>query len=381
MFRSRYVLPLVLALAAAAAVGAFWPFGSRKEGLRLPGTVQSQEVRLSSRIGGRVSAVLVAEGERVSAGQELVRLELPELEAQRDQLKAKVAYHRAEVSKARGGARPQELREAKAAWEAADARHRRVVAGPRKEEIDQAVQDKKSAEADLAAATDAYQRLLASGNGATRADLESARFRRARATAALGAAKSRLDLLNAGNRTEDREEAKAERDRLKAKYDLLLDGTRDEDVARAEADAEHAAASLREVEAKLLEGSIRAREAGRVEVISVRPGDVPAANAPIVRLLRDGDQWVRVFVPETELGKVRLGQAVEVSIDSHKGKVFPGVVYHVASESEFTPRNVQSPDERRHQVFAVKVRVEAPAGVFKPGMAAEVFVPTGEGGK
>jgi HlyD family secretion protein len=376
---TRYRLLLVVfALAALAALAAFWPFSSRQKGLDLPGTVQSQEVRLSSKVGGRVAAVLVAEGDRVSAGQELVRLELPELEAQRDQLKAKLAHANAELYKARKGALPLELREAEAAWKVADARYRRVVAGPRQEEIEQAEQDKKSAEADLAAAQDQYQRLNASRQASRADEVESARFRRARASAALAAAKSRLQQLRAGNRTEDREEAKAERDRLKAKYDLLRDGTRQEDVARAEADAEHAAASLREVEAKLREAVISAREAGRVEVISVRPGDVPSANAPVVRMLRDGDQWVRVFVPENELGKVRVGQKVEVTIDSHPGKKFPGVVYHVAGESEFTPRNVQSPDERRHQVFAVKVRVEAPAGVFKPGMAAQVFIPTGK---
>src|SRR5262249_10327924 len=117
--RYRIVLALALALAAvAAATGAFWPFWQRREGLRLPGTVQSQEVRLASKVGGRVPHVFVADGERVAAGQELVRIELPELEAQRDQLRAKLAYYRAELSKARSGHRPQEVREAKAAFEA-----------------------------------------------------------------------------------------------------------------------------------------------------------------------------------------------------------------------------------------------------------------------
>jgi multidrug resistance efflux pump len=86
---------------------------------------------------------------------------------------------------------------------------------------------------------------------------------------------------------------------------------------------------------------------------------------------------VKVFVPATELGNIRTGQAVGVTVDSHPGRRFEGTVIHVASVSEFTPRNVQSPDERRHQVFAVKVRVADPDGVFKSGMAAEVTLTRG----
>jgi HlyD family secretion protein len=72
---------------------------------------------------------------------------------------------------------------------------------------------------------------------------------------------------------------------------------------------------------------------------------------------------------------VKLGVAVEVAVDSHPNRRFPGSVLQIATVSEFTPRNVQSLDERKHQVFAVKVRVADPGGVFKSGMAAEVFLP------
>src|SRR4029078_7126545 len=84
------------------------------------------------------------------------------------------------------------------------------------------------------------------------------------------------------------------------------------------------------------------------------------------------DLWVKVYVPETELGRVRLGQKVDLTIDSYPGKRFAGIVTQSAAESEFIPRNVQSAEERRHQVFAVKVCVANPDGVFKSGMAAGV---------
>ncbi len=112
-----------------------------------------------------------------------------------------------------------------------------------------------------------------------------------------------------------------------------------------------------------------------VEVLAVRKGDLVMPNQPVVRVLRAEDMWVKVYVPETELGKLRLGQDVEVTVDAYPGRRFQGKVIQIASESEFTPRNVQSLDERRHQMFGVKVRVDDPQGVFKSGMAADVWLP------
>ena len=134
-------------------------------------------------------------------------------------------------------------------------------------------------------------------------------------------------------------------------------------------------ARVAELEVNLREQTIFAPERAVVEVLAVRPGDLVPPNTPVVRVLRAEDLWVKVYVPETELGKVRLNQEDEVRIDSYPDKVFRGVVIQVASISEFTPRNVQSVDERRHQVFGVKVRVPNPQGVFKAGMAAEVVLP------
>jgi multidrug resistance efflux pump len=148
--------------------------------------------------------------------------------------------------------------------------------------------------------------------------------------------------------------------------------------AAARAAVAEAEAELAEAEVNLREAVVVALERCRVEVMSVRPGDLVTAGRSVVLAHRTGDLWVKVFVPSTDLGKLRLGQAVEVAVDSHPGKRFTGEVIHIATSSEFTPRNVQSVDERRHQVFAVKVRVTDPDGVFKSGMAAEVFVPLSE---
>ena len=136
-------------------------------------------------------------------------------------------------------------------------------------------------------------------------------------------------------------------------------------------------AEIDEVNAQLGEAMVRAPSRTIIDILPVRKGDVLTPNQTVARILKVDDLWVKIFVPETEIGKVRLDQAVDVTVDSYPGRRFRGKVYYIASQSEFTPRNVQSIDERRHQVFAVKVRVDDPAieGVLKSGMAATVYVP------
>jgi multidrug resistance efflux pump len=181
--------------------------------------------------------------------------------------------------------------------------------------------------------------------------------------------------MQKGPRPEEIREVQAEVEQAKANWRLLLEGTRSEDIAAAQARVAEAHGRVRELEVHLAELEVRAPEPALVEVVAVRRGDLVAANQPVLRVLRTGDLWVKVYVPETDLGRVRLHQKVALTVDGFGDRHFVGEVVHVAAESEFTPRNVQSVDERRHQVFAVRVRVEDPQGVFKSGMAAEVTVP------
>ena len=174
----------------------------------------------------------------------------------------------------------------------------------------------------------------------------------------------------AGNRPEDIEEAAAELARTRANYELLKEGTRKEDKIVAQQRVRELKGKLAELEVGLKEAVVTAREPAVIEVVSVRKGDLVPPNQPILRILRDADLWVRVYVPETQLERVHVGQDVELTIDS--GSQFHGKVIQVATESEFTPRNIQSADERRHQVFGVKIQAIDPQRLLKPGMAAEI---------
>jgi multidrug resistance efflux pump len=369
----------VTALLAAVGVtlGFWWPFNNREKELRLQGVVENQQVRLSSKVGGRVERVAVREGETVEAGTPLVYLAVPELQAQRDQLNAKLRAAVADLEKARYGARVEEKAAAKAAVEVAQARHERLLAGSRQEEIDQARSELESIAADLKLTERELERAgtLLRDRAESRAVYDAAVAARGRLQGQRNAARAKLDLLEAGARDEDLAEAAAELARARANHELLLAGTRSEEVAVAEARVAELVARQKEMDVNLAEAVVRAPERAVVEVVPVRMGDVVGPNQPVVRVLRAEDLWVKVFVPETELGRVRLNQSVRVTVDSYPGRQFHGTVQQIASVSEFTPRNVQSISERRHQMFAVKVRVDDPQGVFHSGMAAEVLLP------
>jgi multidrug resistance efflux pump len=370
-----------VAVLLATAGGAAWLWSTTlprgPEALVLPGVVEVQEVRLGSKVGGRVQDVHVLEGDRVGPGAPLVTLELPELQTQKRQWEAKLRSDLAALAKARNGPRPEEIAVARAEVAAAQARFTRTKQGFREEEVRQAQSDWLSAEADLRLAEEnlgRYTRLV-ERESAARAQLDAARadFDRARGRAA--AARAHFDLVSKGNRPEDVAEAAALLDQARANLDLVNAGTRAEEIDELAGKAEETRARLREVEVNLAESVVRAPEQAVVDVVSVRKGDLVSAGQPAVRVLRAEDLWVKVFIPETELGRLPLGLPVTVTVDSHPGKRVQGRVVQIATQSEFTPRNIQSIDERRHQVFAAKIRVDDPQGVFKSGMAAEVTIP------
>ncbi len=371
-------LILIVVLAAAAIGGYIW-FNSAGSVLVLPGIVEIQEVRLGSKVGGRVKDIYVKEGQEVYPGQKLVEFDVPELTTVRDQLKAKVAAAEAEYTKAMQGPRDEDKRAARAAADAAKSRYEKMKEGWREEEKRQAESDLKAAEADAKQADEDFVRIsrLAKDKSVAQADYDAAKAAFDRAQGKKNALQARYDMLKRGNRQEDKDEAKAEWERAQAQSDELENGTRSEDKWLAKAKLDEAKANLDGAEVNLRESVVKVPdELGKaiVEVIAVRPGDLVPAGQPVLRVLRAGDMWVKIFVPETKLDLVPLGRKVAVTIDSRR-KTFDGIVMQKGNISEFTPRNVQSADERRFQVFPVKVQVDDPKGVLNAGMAAEVRIP------
>jgi multidrug resistance efflux pump len=183
-------------------------------------------------------------------------------------------------------------------------------------------------------------------------------------------------VVKEGSRKEDIAQAAGEMQQAKAQLALLQRGIREEDKAAADAELASAQARLAELEANVAEAEIKSPAVAVVEVISIRPGDLVLPNQQVIRILKTEDSWVKVYVPETKLGKVRKGQEATVTCDSYPNRQFRGRVTYIAAISEFLPRNIQSLDERHNQMFGIKVTLTDPEAVqiFKPGMAAVVVL-------
>jgi len=275
------------------------------------GTIETDEVRVASRYGGRVEKTFAEEGSALKAGQVIVELEAAELGAKRDQAAAQLAELEA-------GPRKEELAAAKEEWEALAA------------DLDQARADAKRADELFAQKT----------ISATEHEQALTRARRLERNAA--AARSRFDLLAAGTRAERVTQARA---------------------------------LLAEIETQLRELKIVAPSDGVLEVLSVKAGDVLAPNREVATLLLTNRLWVRVYVPEPWLGNIQLGDEVKARVDADAGRDFPGVVEQIGRAAEFTPRNVQTVGERIKQVFGVKLRLDNRDGKLRAGMAADVTFP------
>lgn len=373
--RSLLIVVILVAIAAIFSLGFYWRYARNGKDLVLAGTVEVHEIRIGSKIGGRVASVSVLEGEEVPEGKELLRFEVPELEAQRAQVAQKLAAAKADRDKVLAGPRQQEKDEAKATMEAAKARRDRMDKGWRKEEQDQALADLVAAQSDLDLATKNFDRIEKLNFQVSPMEYDNAanQLKTARAKYNSAMARKRM-VVDAGSREEDRREAEAAYQQALARHLLAQAGSRDEDKAQAEAQVKELEGRLREIDVNLKEAVVYAPCRMVVEVLSVRKGDLAPANQPVIRALQYDDRWVKVFVPSTDLGKINRGDEVEVTCDSYPGRKFKGTIIQIATIGEFTPRNVQSLDERRHQVFAVKVRVDDGGDVFKSGMAAEVTV-------
>lgn len=347
--------------------------------LLFPGIVETQEVRLSSKIGGRVEKVLVREGDIVEAGQPLVLLDCAELNAKRSQLVAQQESFQAKLDMLCNGPLPEAIAAARSSLEMSEIRLKRLEAGARSEEIEIAKYESELWAAEYDRALAEYNRLktLAAANSISQTELESAQADLIKAKSQASSSAKSHEMLVKGARIEDLDEARSQVAKYRADYELIKRGTRDEEIRQAKAQVAEVVARIAELDTQLAECSIVAPERCRIEVVAVRRGDMAAPSSPVMRVLYDGDLWVKAYIPETQLAFVKLNQDVSVTHDGSK-QVYEGTISHIANISEFTPRNVQSPDERHNQVFAIKVLLKDAAGVFKSGMAASIRIPTAE---
>jgi HlyD family secretion protein len=321
---------MIMAVSAVAVLAVIaWMALMRGDGadpvVTAAGTVEATEADLGFQAGGRIEEITVRDGDLVGAGQELARLESAELEARRSAAQAQLDGARAQLAELQRGARPEELRQARAA---------EAVARERMQDASRVLERTRALEA---------------GGAVSREALEQARTAYEVARAQYEHANEQLGMVRTGVRTE----------RIEAQ----------------QAAVRGAEAALAQMEAALSNAIIRAPFAGVVTVRHRQPGEAVTAGAPVLTLMDPDDRWVRIYVREDEVGSVALGQRAQVRTGMDAGATYGGRVTFIASQAEFTPRTVQTAEQRVKLVYAVRVAItDDPRRVLKPGMPADVVL-------
>ncbi|MCX8066483.1 MAG: efflux RND transporter periplasmic adaptor subunit [Anaerolineae bacterium] len=388
--RTLFLIPLMalpLLLLACSAERGNGP-------LSASGFVEGTEVRIAPEVGGRVAEVLVDEGDEVIVGQVLVRLDDALMRTRRGEAEAAVAAARANLARVRAGARPAEIAAARAALAQAEAE--REGARRALENAQQAFRNPQDLNLQIAEAQ-TQVRLAEQEVERARAELGAAEsrygpddFRTRAARAALEAAQAKLDgaqrylevlqstrerplaLLAQVHAAEARyRAAEAAVEAARAALEKLEAGPTPEEVALAEAQLHQAEAALALIDAQLAQLTLVSPITGTVATRSVHPGETVAPGTTLLTLTNLDEVKLVLYISESQIGRIQVGQRVEVTVDSFPGRIFVGHVASIGSEAEFTPRSVQTREERVNLVFAVRVVIPNPDHALKPGMPAD----------
>jgi HlyD family secretion protein len=331
MKRSVRVVVIIVALLAAGAAIWWWSRDAQTSNeLALYGNIDLRQADLAFNNSERIATVLVQEGERVRKGQVLARLDTSRIEPQLAQVEAQAAAQRQVVQRLRNGTRPEEIAQARA-------------------NVD-------SARADLVNARLQYERLqsaaeISAGRAVRQQDVDNAKAALHVAEAKLAVNQKALDLAVAGPRKEEVAENAA---RLRA--------------------SEAQAALLRQ---QLADAELIAPMDAVVRTRAMEPGEMASPQRTVFALAITDPKWVRVYVSEPDLGRIRPGLPAEVSVDSFPGRRFDGWIGFISPVAEFTPKSVHTEELRTSLVYEVRVFVKDPEDNLRLGMPATAYLHLG----
>jgi HlyD family secretion protein len=325
MNKRRRIAIVVVVLVVVAAILRFTVFSpdGHTGQILASGTVEATEADLGFQMAGRIEQIDVLEGDAVVRMAELAQLDRTELLARRRATTAQLEATRAVLRELETGSRSEEIAQARAAQRAAE------------QSVNNARRD--------------YDRVkrLHEGGAVSRQSLDHQ--------------ETALDL------------AQAEYDRVSEQLQLLETGPRAERIAAQRAVVAQAEASVGQVDAAIEYSVIKAPFDGLVSLRHREPGEIVQPGAPVLTIINPDDRWVRIYVRGDEVGRVKIGQAATITADSYPDREYEGRVIFIASEAEFTPRNVQTTAERVKLVYRIKVRITGdPSFDLKPGLAADV---------
>jgi HlyD family secretion protein len=295
--------------------------GERNRFIKVSGNIETTEVNVGFKIQGRIVSLLIEEGDWVEKGKVLAKLDDEDLRQRLEVARATLRSARARLEKALTGSRPEEIREAEAVLE--------------------------QARFDLANKKTNYERMKALFEKGV-------------------VPKETLDNAETGYKI-----AKASLDRAKESYQLVKEGPRKEDIEDARAQMEQARASLKLVETQLSYTVLHSPLSGVVLVKSSEMGEVVNPGTSVLTLAEIENVWLKAYIPETELSRVKWGQDVAVTTDLQPEKIYKGRISFISSQAEFTPKQIQTEKERVTLVYRIKVDIPNPERELKPGMPAD----------
>ena len=327
--RRRLLIGIVVVLGAAAGL-TFWLMhrDGASQALTLYGNVDLRQAALAFNDDGRIAAVLAQEGDRVHQGQTLARLDTSRLKPQVAQAEAQVAAQQAVVDRLHHGSRPEEIAQARANLD--------------------------SAKADAVNARRQYDRkkALVGRSFASQQDADAAKAAMEMADAKVEATQKALDLAVAGPRVED--------------------------IAQGEAQLRANEAQLAYLRQQLADATLVAPTNGTIRSRLMEPGEMASPQRPVFSLAITDPKWVRAYVSESDLARVRPGMKATVTVDGLPGRHFDGWVGFISPVAEFTPKTVQTEALRTSLVYEVRVFVKDPSDALRLGMPATVTLGTGE---
>jgi HlyD family secretion protein len=364
---------VVVAVAVAGAI--LWTRRATHV-VRVSGTIEITDAEVSFKIPGRVIERAVDEGQTVKSGQLVARLDNAELAQEAASRRADAEAAKAALAELEAGSRPEEIARAQAAALQAKAFLDEMLAGSRPQELAaaeaalrRAQAEEEKARLDRIRFEELYNQKIVSAEryDAARTAHESALERRKEA-------EEQFKLVREGPRQEQIAQARAAWQQAEEQYALVRKGPRREQIDQARARYEQAKQALAVAETRLGYATLTSPLNGLVLSKNIEPGEYVAAGTPVVTVGDLEHPWVRAYIHETDIGRVKVGQKVRVTNDTFPGKVYDGRVTFIAQQAEFTPKNVQTQKERVKLVYRVKVEIDNPHMELKPGMPADAEI-------
>lgn len=383
----KLLIPVVVVAAAAAGWLVWRNLGNNNGRILISGNIELTEVDIAFKTAGKLVERAVAEGQEVQAGQVVARLDREQLERQREAQVAALAAAESQLAQARTAARWQkeavaaDLEARRAELGAAGARLQELRAGSRPQEIREARAAVAAARSEFERASSDWERaqVLYSNDDISTAQRDQFRARFESAQAALRQAEQRASLVEAGPRTETIEAAASQVARARAavkaaEANALEVRRREQEIAARQAETERIRAQIAVIDQQLADTVAVSPISGVVLVEAAEPGEVVAPGTPVLTVGDIDRPWLRGYITATDLGRVKIGNPVRVSTDSFPGKTYNGRVSFIASEAEFTPKQIQTREERVKLVYRVKIDVENPGRELKNNMPADAEI-------